>query len=347
MFGRLAILTSLAAVAPAAAASPRYMDVALVAETLAPRPGSSVLVGLKMRPQPGWHGYWSNAGDSGLPPTVHWTAPPGAKFGPLQHPAPTLLRVMGLTSFVHAGKHVLIARMTVDRTMASGTPLPVTVDVSFAVCSDSLCVPQRANLSLKLVAGDGKPTADAALLREAFAKQPKPLPAGLFDVADGRLTLQLPAAARLEASRTRFFPDENGFFDASRARVWSTSPLRIVSPVTGNRSKAITGVVSDGSVAFRIRFRRGSLLGDPSAALASPGNRVAPKLELPPQAPADPPVAQATDRQEYIAASRNHANRGLSLFRALLIGGAVTICGMLGAFTWLRHRHQSVSKIRS
>jgi DsbC/DsbD-like thiol-disulfide interchange protein len=209
-----------------------------------------------MSPQPGWHGYWSNPGESGLAPVVKWTAPPGIRFGPLQHPAPSLLRVMGLASYVHAGPHVLLVRMTVDPNLPVGTVLPVIADVSWAACSDKLCVPQKARLSLQMKVGGGSPSADAALLRRALAAEPKKSLPGTFGVRDGRLTLDLPASARVRPESARFFPDENGYWNPLQARVVSRSPLRIASPAKGKPPKRISGVVSDGSSAYRLSFVR-------------------------------------------------------------------------------------------
>ena len=254
----LLVILALAAPAPVFSAPQptHYIDVTLTADTLSPRPGSSILLGLNMTPRPGWHGYWSNAGESGLPPTVWWSAPPGVKFGPLQHPAPTLLRVMGLTSYVHTGPHILLARMTLNRSMARGTPLPVTANVSFAICSDRLCVPQTAKLTVRLKAGDGRASTDAALLRRALAEEPKVLSAGMFDVEAGQLVLKLPVTAHLDGTKTHFFPDQNGFFDPLRARSIPGHSIRIVSPAARVTAKTISGVVSDGSSAFRVSFHR-------------------------------------------------------------------------------------------
>ena len=242
-----------------APATSQPMQVALVAETLSPRPGNQALVGLKMTPKPGWHGYWSNAGDSGLPPTVHWSAPSGVHLGALRHPAPTLLRVMGLTSYVNSGPHVLTATMTIDRTVVRGTPLPLTVEVSFAVCSERLCVPQHATLTLPMVAGGGKASADATLLRRARAAEPRPTAPGQFAVQNGRLTLELPTGARLDAATTHFFPDDNGWFEPEAARALPGTRLRIVDPIAAAPPAIVTGVVSDGRTALRLSFHRGAL----------------------------------------------------------------------------------------
>ena len=344
MFPRLLVIaTALASAAPVFAAPQpsRYMDVALVADTLTPRPGRSMLIGLKMTPQPGWHGYWSNAGDSGLPPVVRWSAPKGVSIGPLGHPAPTLLRVSGLTSYVHAGTHFLIARVAIDRAVPLGTLLPITANMNFAVCSDRLCVPQRATLTISLVAGDAKSSSDALVLRRALAKQPIALAPGLFDVQERRLTLQLPGRARLDRAETRFFPDENGFFDASKARVLPTEPARITSPVLSDPPKEITGVVSDGSAAFRVIFRQGSLAAQaPSKLSPDPDERASASGPLL-GTPAIGSVGEAQgSKREATAGEAYRDQRSSAPAFARTVAAALAFGLLLVAFIRLRRRRQ-------
>lgn len=344
LFPRLLIIsTALACAAPVFAAPQpsRYMDVALIAETLAPRPGSSVLVGLKMTPQPGWHGYWSNAGDSGLPPTVRWSATKGVGIGRLQHPAPTLLRVAGLTSYVHAGPHILIARMTIDRTVPLGTPLPITANMNFAVCSDRLCVPQRATLTMSMVAGDAKGTGDARILRRALAKEPKALAPGLFAVEGGRLTLQLPAAARLDETKTRFFPDENGFFDSSKARTLSAGSVRIVSPASGVPPNEITGVVSDGSAAFRVVFRQGPIAPQHPSNLAPLANERSTSPGLASVPPTIGSIEEAWGSNGRAMAPDAHPDqRSRATVSTPMVAAAVAFGLTVVALVWLRRRRR-------
>ena len=59
----------------------------LVAEGPAP-PGGEVELAIHMRPAPGWHGYWLNPGDAGLPMDVKWQLPKGVAAGPLRYPVP-------------------------------------------------------------------------------------------------------------------------------------------------------------------------------------------------------------------------------------------------------------------
>ena len=70
-----------------ALASARGIEPQLVAEGPAP-PGGEVELAIHMRPAPGWHGYWQNPGDAGLPMDVKWQLPKGFAAGPLRYPVP-------------------------------------------------------------------------------------------------------------------------------------------------------------------------------------------------------------------------------------------------------------------
>lgn len=234
-----------------------------------------MLIGLEMTPQPGWHGYWSNPGENGLAPVVQWTAPEGVHFGPLEHPAPTLLRVSGMTSFVHEGPHTLLARMRIDPRILPGASLPITANVSFAACSEKLCVPEHATLGFQVTAGDGKASADAAVLRGAAAQLPRKMANGTFDVTSGKLVMELPPAPRLDPRRARFFPDANGFFDPAKERVVPGDPLRVSAPADGTVPTRITGVLTDGSAAYRLAFDRRHVIGSSERQPSTNEERVA------------------------------------------------------------------------
>lgn len=253
----LAFAASAAALASTAPAAFRQLiDVQLVAESATPKAGGTMLVGFRMIPHPGWHGYWSNPGESGLAPGVRWTVPAGVHFGPLQHPAPTMMRSMGMTSYVHTGPHTLLARMRVDSKLRAGTVLPITADLTWAACSDKLCVPQKARLSMRLTVGDGSPGPGAALLHRAAARLPKVVPNGSFELRGRQLILTAPSSARLDPAHARFFPDRNGYWNAASARVAARKPLRIESRGAANPPRRITGVLSDGKSSYRVTFER-------------------------------------------------------------------------------------------
>ncbi|MCH8241155.1 MAG: thiol:disulfide interchange protein, partial [Planctomycetes bacterium] len=55
--------------------------VSLVSSVEALVPGQPFEVGIRFKLSPGWHIYWQNSGDSGLPPRVEWNLPNGFRAG--------------------------------------------------------------------------------------------------------------------------------------------------------------------------------------------------------------------------------------------------------------------------
>jgi DsbC/DsbD-like thiol-disulfide interchange protein len=254
----LLALPLVAAAAPGSAADPeRYMTAELIAGSSTPAPGSTVLIGIRMSPRPGWHGYWSNPGDSGIAPTVRWSAPDGVRFGPLLHPAPVLLTADGISSFAHKGRHVLLSRMTIPSSLASGTPIPISARLSWAACTATQCVPLNATLDLQLAAGDGSKGKDWPEIEAAVRSLPRPAPDGGFTFRGETLRLSVPAGLKLDPASTRFFPDEAGAFDTAGARAARRGEvLTISAPSSGGASSPISGVLADGRVSYRLRFVR-------------------------------------------------------------------------------------------
>ena len=63
---------------------PVHIAPELVAEQAAV-PGQDVTLALVFRPDPGWHGYWSNPGDAGYGMRLEWTLPEGASVAVAVH----------------------------------------------------------------------------------------------------------------------------------------------------------------------------------------------------------------------------------------------------------------------
>lgn len=284
-----AALALLAAPVFAAANPARYMPAELIAASIAPKPGSTMLVGFRMTPNAGWHGYWSNPGDSGIAPTVTWSAPSGVTFGPLLHPAPSLISDSGISSFVHDGLHVLLSRMTIARSVASSTPIPLTAKLNWAACTATQCVPLHATLTLDLVAGDGAASGDVAQLAAAAAKLPRRAPAGTFRAQGHGRTLVLPASLGLDAARTRFFPDDNDSFTAAGGQASKQGGTLVIVGHGRNDDASISGVVSDGRTAYRLAFDRAAAVAEP-VEVESAAPNPAPRLPAVPVASSEPQV---------------------------------------------------------
>lgn len=304
-----------------ALAAPGHIAASLLASTERPLPGQTFTVGLRLVPDGGWHGYWSNPGDSGLAPTVTWQAPNGLTFGALQHPAPTLLNVMGITSYVHAGQHILLSRVHLDRNVPAGTKLPITAKVTWLACSASLCVPGRATLQLSLTAGDGARSADAASLEQARRQLPRAASGGGFFVDRGSVHLRLPPNLTL-GGKPVFFPDSNGVFDVASAHAQNFGGgTEIIVPAPRRLPKSISGVVSDGRNSYRLALPQ---IAVPASAKSSSTESARPNAKANAAKTAasitTKPTPQPIDRPAAGPTGAAHASLWLTLVAAV-VGG--------------------------
>src|SRR5207248_2595837 len=81
-----AILASGAASLPAPAA---HTQARLVLAAESAKPDDTIQAAIVLHMDPGWHTYWKNPGQSGLPTTVTWELPPGVSAGEIQWPVTT------------------------------------------------------------------------------------------------------------------------------------------------------------------------------------------------------------------------------------------------------------------
>ncbi|UZK70603.1 protein-disulfide reductase DsbD family protein [Sphingomonas sp. S1-29] len=249
LLGLIALLV--AATPNVVSAADQHISVAITASSTAPRPGSGARVAIVMTPEPGWHAYWSNPGDSGLPPEATWTLPEGVRIGAFEHPAPSLLELGGLASYVHAGTFTLLADLTISPSVPAGTPLPIRGSLSWLACSDSLCVPEKAEIKLDLAAGDGSVSESSnAVFRRAEAALPiNPSVQASFDQVGDRLQIEIESPVAFDMKQVRLYPAESGWFPADVVQQVSSSSSGIRISVTTSAklpARQFKGVLSDG-----------------------------------------------------------------------------------------------------
>ncbi len=203
-----------------AAESPAFTSardsVSLVSQADSVAAGKPARLGLRFVLKPGWHTYWSNPGDAGAAPTIDVT---GAAAGPLDYPAPELLRDGPFTSYAYTGAVLL----PFSATPSGGSGLSVSVHAAWLVCA-AVCVPEEAVLKLALPAGDGTPGAQASLFAAADRHIPRQSPFPSHVTADGVLWL---AAPGLPVRSAQFFPAEAGVIDQGAPQTLRVRPDRI------------------------------------------------------------------------------------------------------------------------
>lgn len=126
----------------------RHVKATLVAETDAVAPGLTVAVGIRLQMDAGWHTYWRNPGDSGLPTRVRWTLPDGFAAGDLQWPAPERFPTGPIVSYGYSSEVLLPVEVRVPAGLA-GPEARLAARVDWLECQEA-CLPGRAELTLTL-----------------------------------------------------------------------------------------------------------------------------------------------------------------------------------------------------
>ncbi len=167
-----------APVATAATARPTHVKASLVAADAAIVPGRPLLVALRLVHDPHWHTYWLNPG-TGLPTTIAWKLPPGWTAGPIQWPAPQILRdaKKNIVGNGYEGDLLLPITLTPPADLAAGAAVELRGEADWLMCEE-VCIPGGGPvaLSLPVAAAGTTPAPDAAWgekIRAAVAALPR------------------------------------------------------------------------------------------------------------------------------------------------------------------------------
>ena len=222
----VAVTAVLAAAMPGHASGPaaplQPVAARLVAEAGSIAPGQTLWVDLHLDIAPGWHTYWRNPGDAGLPTEIAWQLPPGLTAGDIAWPVPERFAQGTIGNYGYGGSADLLVPIAAAATLEPRGVASLIAKASWLVCSE-ICIPGEATLTLDLpVAGAGAAPdpANEALFAAARARLPQPAPFATRFAAAGRdLRLSIPAAALagLDRPTVAFFPFAGNVVDAAAA----------------------------------------------------------------------------------------------------------------------------------
>jgi thiol:disulfide interchange protein DsbD len=169
--------------------------------------GGTLQAGLVLTIEEHWHVYWVNAGDSGEPPKITWTLPPGITAGPMQFPAPQRLPLGPLMDFGYEDQVAFPVMLTAAPGMKPGK-VHLDAKVSWLVCA-SQCLPGKAHLGMDIDVVPGPLPAPPMVgaLGEAVTGLPKPLPPSMSvsAVGDGKQIL-ITLKTGSEEEQAEFYP---------------------------------------------------------------------------------------------------------------------------------------------
>jgi DsbC/DsbD-like thiol-disulfide interchange protein/cytochrome c biogenesis protein CcdA len=200
------------------AQGPAHIRASLLAERPA-QPGETVTLAVLMQPDKGWHGYWSNPGDAGLPVSLEWKLPPGAGTGPLEFPVPQTLLVQGLMNHVYEHDYAVLVPFTVPKDAKAGSTLPISAKADWLACTEAICVPESATLQGTVTVGSGSADARFDGWRAAL---PAPLDRqGTFAASPIGWRIAMPFPASAAIGSPHFFIQSEGVADYAKPQAFS------------------------------------------------------------------------------------------------------------------------------
>jgi thiol:disulfide interchange protein/DsbC/DsbD-like thiol-disulfide interchange protein len=155
-----------------------HTRVELRADVAGIQPGVPFTVGVLMKMDEGWHTYWQNSGEAGLPTRVEWTLPEGFAASEIAWPLPHKYNESGdVLTYGYEDETMLLVQITPPAVLRAGTSVTVKAKVSWLEC-EKLCVPGSADVALTLPVTREKPRqANEALFAHYRALVPRPLAA--------------------------------------------------------------------------------------------------------------------------------------------------------------------------
>ncbi len=116
----------------------------------------------------GWHTYWVNPGDAGIPPIFDVAKSSNLKNFVISYPAPVRYFDGTSTSMIYEGRLVLPIRAV---PAWPGAPVDLSVRVSYGLCEE-VCIPVESNVNARLEPDALADSASAEAVKAAEARVP-------------------------------------------------------------------------------------------------------------------------------------------------------------------------------
>lgn len=240
-------------------------------------PGAVNWFVLEQTLQDGWHVYWRNPGDSGLPLETAWQGPDGFEGGAPVYPTPERIPVGPFVNYGHHGAPVFLLPLRVPDTLSEGALVDLTLNATWLICEE-ICVPESGSFALSLGVDPDAPETSAALIAEtARAMTPADYRAGEATFRTGADRIELTLTGWDQGAQSSddiyFFADGEGLVEPAGTQTVSIeSNILTIGLPTGFSYNAdnlatLTGVVrahgaGDEARAYEVvATRNGALAG--------------------------------------------------------------------------------------
>ena len=208
-------------------------------------PKGSNWIAVRLSMAEGWHIYWKNVGDSGLPTSFQLEMPDGIEVKQILWPAPISFDTDGLVSYGYHGKATWLIEIGGGSADPKGKLL-----IEWLECAD-VCLPGSTRLDLAWSEGGNT--------KEIFSEARRFIPIS----SDGFGSMQhkgdhlLWKPSKEGSHNWKFFPEDEGWVVYGKAQTWDSQlglkiPIQEDIPSSGSIKGVIQGYDEEGATTVSI-----------------------------------------------------------------------------------------------
>ena len=204
------------------------------------------VIGIKFEIEPGWHIYWKNPGDSGLPAEIEWKNIESIEFKKFLWPSPEKTPEEPLMTYGYYNEVVLPAIFSVDSDYIKNGPSIFEID--FLIC-EKICIPEKAVIDFDLSSYSDD---DIQVSREILSSWYNELPINfdrklLIEASDNYLSIEWENKNN-DITQAYFFPENKGLIKYSSEQDFynleNSTKLIVERPIKySNNAKKAIGVL--------------------------------------------------------------------------------------------------------
>lgn len=178
----------------------------------------TVLFGLRMKLEPGWHTYWLNPGDAGDPASIQVSVNDNKQslMPKIEWPVPERLSEKGLMSYVYHGEVILPFYLTIPKAYRQ-QDLSLHVKAVWLICAN-VCIPEQGDFTITLPKGKGNESKENRLIQQALMKSPVELKKDIYITPSGKIWINRLDLGLDMLQDAWFMPEKNGRIDQDQTQ---------------------------------------------------------------------------------------------------------------------------------
>lgn len=192
----------------------------LISEVRSFKPGTPFFVAVVLNHEAGWHTYWKNPGETGIPTSIDWQVPEGFTVSEIKWPVPVKFQMEGIEGIGYEGNILFLAEVLPSNELKNKDPLTIKAKIDWLACSNESCLPGNIELETTVNVSDDLPVYSE--YKEAIETAKSTLPKNGISILSAKQTAE---SIELLLSTPEKHPLKNAEFLTSDSEICNSSSI--------------------------------------------------------------------------------------------------------------------------